>query len=184
MRPEGTAEGGEYSQSSLRDEGLCSDLPGVETPGYCRMSLRDKTPAACARRFLIAPRQQNRREALADAQAAGRLAYRHAGRFDSRALSRLDARPEAREGDQFNYRLTGKGVVDKRSLDAMDTAQFEALLDAVKEQLRQMGRQIYAGRAEAAPYRKGAATACDQCAYRSICRIDPWTHPFRVLRNS
>ncbi|MGA2656117.1 MAG: PD-(D/E)XK nuclease family protein [Verrucomicrobiota bacterium] len=129
-------------------------------------------------------REQNRRDALADAQEARKLAYRHAGRFDSRALSRLDARPEAREGDQFNYRLTGKGVVDKRSLDAMDTAQFEALLDAVKEQLRQMGRQIYAGRAEAAPYRKGAATACDQCAYRSICRIDPWTHPFRVLRNS
>jgi len=105
VRPEGTAEGGEYSQSSLRDEGLCSDLPDVETPGYCRMSLRDKTPAACARRFLIAPRQQNRREALADAQAAGRLAYRHAGRFDSRALSLLDAGPEVREGDQFNYRL-------------------------------------------------------------------------------
>jgi ATP-dependent helicase/nuclease subunit B len=128
-------------------------------------------------------REQNRREALADAQEARKLAYRHAGRFDSRVLCRLDARPEAREGDQFNYRLTGKGVVDKRSRDAMDTAQFEALLDAVKEQLRQMGRQIYSGRAEAAPYRKGALTACDQCSYRSICRIDPWTHPFRVLRS-
>ena len=127
-------------------------------------------------------REQNRREALADAQEARKLAYRHAGRFDRRVLRQLDARPEAHEGDQFNYRLTGKGAVDKRSRDAMDTAQFEALLEAVKEQLRQMGRQIYSGRADAAPYRKGAATACDQCSYRSICRIDPWTHHFRVLR--
>jgi ATP-dependent helicase/nuclease subunit B len=129
-------------------------------------------------------REANRSDALADAQAARKLAYRHTGRFDSRALSRLDARPAAREGDQFNYRLTSKGVVDKRSPEAMDTAQFQALLDAVKEQLRQMGRQIYSGRAEAAPYRKGAATACDQCSYRSICRIDPWTRQFRVLRSA
>jgi len=129
------------------------------------------------------PREQNRREALADAEGARRLAYRHAGRFDSRMLPRLDARPDVREGDQFNYRLTSKGVVDKRSREAMDTAQFEALLELVEEQLRQMGGQIYAGRAEAAPYRKGAATACDQCSYRSICRIDPWAHPFRVLRS-
>jgi len=129
-------------------------------------------------------RQANRRDALADAEAARKLAYRHTGRFDSQALSRLDARPEVREGDQFNYRLTGKGVVDKRSREAMDTAQFEALLDAVKEQLRQMGRQVYSGRAEVAPYRKGAAIACDQCSYRSICRIDPWTHQFRVLRSA
>ncbi|MGO9203963.1 MAG: PD-(D/E)XK nuclease family protein [Limisphaerales bacterium] len=128
-------------------------------------------------------REQNRRDALADAEGARKLAYRHAGRFDSRVLARLDARPDALEGDQFNYRLTGKGEVDKRSRDAMDTAEFAALLDAVKEQLRQMGRQIYSGRAEVAPFRKGAATACDQCSYRSICRIDPWTHHFRVLRS-
>ena len=128
-------------------------------------------------------REQNRRDALADAEGARELAYRHAGRFDSRVLARLDARPDALEGDQFNYRLTGKGEVDKRSRDAMDTAEFAALLDAVKEQLRQMGRQIYSGRAEVAPFRKGAATACDQCSYRSICRIDPWTHHFRVLRS-
>jgi len=98
-------------------------------------------------------------------------------------LPRLDARPDVRKGGQFNYRLTRKGVVDKRSRDALDTARFEALLELVEEQLRQMGPQIYAGRAEAAPHRKGAATACDQCSYRSVCRIDPWTHHFRVLRS-
>ena len=59
--------------------------------------------------------EQNRRDALADAERARKLAYRHAGRFDTRVLSRLDARPDVRQGDQFNFRLTGKGAVNKRS---------------------------------------------------------------------
>ena len=44
-----------------------------------------------------------RDEALADAAAARKRAYRHAGRFDAGALSRLDRTGAA---DQFNYRLT------------------------------------------------------------------------------
>src|SRR5437870_3893501 len=39
--PEGTAEP-VASQPSLRDLSLRLPLPGVETLGYCRMSLRDK----------------------------------------------------------------------------------------------------------------------------------------------
>ena len=35
---------------------------------------------------------------------------------------------------------------------------------------------------EVAPYRKGTMTACKRCDYQSICRIDPWTHRFRVLK--
>ncbi len=50
LRPEGTAGPKESSQSSLRDDGPSSGLPGVETPGYCQMSLRDKTSGAGARR--------------------------------------------------------------------------------------------------------------------------------------
>jgi ATP-dependent helicase/DNAse subunit B len=44
-----------------------------------------------------------------------------------------------------------------------------------------MGRRIFAGDVNVDPYRKGAETACDFCDYRGICRIDPWTHRFRVL---
>ena len=45
-----------------------------------------------------------------------------------------------------------------------------------------MGRAIVSGAARVDPYRKGKTTACDQCDYRAICRIDPWTHRYRVLR--
>jgi ATP-dependent helicase/DNAse subunit B len=32
------------------------------------------------------------------------------------------------------------------------------------------------------PFRKDKETACKFCDYRAICRIDPWTHSWRVLR--
>jgi ATP-dependent helicase/nuclease subunit B len=126
--------------------------------------------------------ERNRRDALADADAARQLAYRHTGRFDKDALHLLDSRPDARKGDQFNYRITKHGRVYKNSGEALSAAEFAALLDSVESNLREMGRQIYSGAAEVSPYRKGTMTACDYCDYRAICRIDPWTHKFRVLR--
>ncbi len=127
-------------------------------------------------------REANRIDALADPGHARKLAYRHTGRFDQRALRHLDRRPEAQQGDQFNYRLTQAGALYKNSREAMDPAQFQALLDSVEVNLRQMGERIYVGEATVAPYKKGAACACEQCSYQGVCRIDPWTHSYRVLR--
>jgi len=45
-----------------------------------------------------------------------------------------------------------------------------------------MGGEIFGGSVQVSPYRKGVVTACDQCSYQSICRIDPWTDSFRVLK--
>jgi ATP-dependent helicase/nuclease subunit B len=129
-------------------------------------------------------REQNRSDALAATEDARKLAYRHTGRFDFGALRQLDSRLEAQVGDQFNYRLNKDGQLDKRCREALSAAQFEALLDSIEANLLRMGQEVFAGRAEVAPYRKGKLTACDQCDYHSICRIDPWTHQFRILRKS
>jgi hypothetical protein len=43
--PAGTAETARPFQPSLRDSIHFASPPGVETPGYCRSSMRDKTPA-------------------------------------------------------------------------------------------------------------------------------------------
>jgi len=94
----------------------------------------------------------------------------------------LDARPEAREGDQFNYRLTNAGVPYKSSREAMSAQDFAALLELVEAHLKRMGREILSGQAAVDPYRKGGNTACDLCTYQAICRIDPWTQSFRVLK--
>lgn len=129
-------------------------------------------------------RERNRLEALADLEHARKLAYRHSGRFDVRALPYLDCRREATEGDQFNYRLTNAGRVYKTCKEAVATAEFNAMLARVEKSLRNMGKQVFAGQAEVDPYRKGAVTACDQCSYFAICRVDPWTHRYRVLRRA
>jgi len=127
-------------------------------------------------------RQPNRTVALAGHEDARKLAYRHSGRFDAGVLRLLDSRLDVSQGDQFNYRLTANGELHKNLREALPTKQFEALLASVEENLKKMGQQIYAGASAVAPYRKGADTACDQCGFQAICRVDPWTQPYRVLR--
>jgi ATP-dependent helicase/nuclease subunit B len=120
-----------------------------------------------------------RDEALSDAAGARRRAYRHAGRFDAGALSRLDRTQAA---DQFNYRLNKDGGVRSNSVEALPRAEFEALLDRVETQFQKMGRTIFSGAAQVDPYRKGHETPCEYCDFRAACRIDPWTHRYRGLR--
>jgi ATP-dependent helicase/nuclease subunit B len=122
-----------------------------------------------------------RDEALADAADARKRAYRHTGRFDATALPKLDS---AKAADQFNYRLNKDGSLRSNSVEALPRAEFEKLLDRVETQLREMGRAIFSGAAQVDPYRKGHETPCDFCDYRAVCRIDPWTHRYRVLRPS
>ena len=110
------------------------------------------------------------------------MAYRHTGRFSIDALPKLDSRSSIEAGDQFNFRRTNDGSVHKGSVEALPHVEFEALLDRVQTQLAEMGRAIFNGVASVDPYRKGADTACQYCDYEGVCRIDPWTHRYRVLR--
>jgi ATP-dependent helicase/nuclease subunit B len=149
-------------------------LPGVEQlvpAGFFYVNLRGKYDGGATRA-----------EALADAEESRRLAYRHTGRFSLDALPRLDRRPDATTGDQFNYRRNKDGALSKGSIEALPRADFEALLDRVETQLAEMGRAIFAGKAKVDPYRKGTETPCKFCDYGAVCRIDPWTHRYRVLR--
>jgi ATP-dependent helicase/nuclease subunit B len=122
---------------------------------------------------------KHRGEALSPGDGAS--AYQHAGRFNQEFLKLLDRR-DAEAGDQFNYRLTKAGKVHGACRDPVQAAEFQQMLDRVEEHLRRMGREIFGGVVSIDPYRKGSGTACDRCDYQAICRIDPWTHSFRVLR--
>ena len=123
----------------------------------------------------------DRTSALSDPDTARKMAYRHLGRFDQTALQQLDARPHASAGDQFNYRLTGNREIHKNCRDPLPAAGFRALLDSVEINLKKMGGKIYSGCIDVAPYRKGMVIPCTQCDFRPICRIDPWTHQYRLL---
>lgn len=149
-------------------------VPGVAKlipAGFFYVNLRGKYDSSATRE-----------DALVDAGESRRLAYRHTGRFSVDALPKLDKRPEAKTGDQFNYRRNKDGSLDKRSTEALPRVEFEGLLDRVETQLTGMGRAIFGGEAKVDPYRKGNETPCPFCDYRAVCRIDPWTHRYRVLR--
>jgi len=127
-------------------------------------------------------RGRSRAEVLAGAEDARKLAYRHTGRFDASVVRKLDRRPDVAQGDQFNFRLNKDGGLHANSVEALERAQFETLLETMERQLREMGARIFAGDTVVDPYRKGGTTPCAHCDYHAICRIDPWTHRYRVLR--
>jgi ATP-dependent helicase/nuclease subunit B len=122
-----------------------------------------------------------RAEVLGDGESK-KMAYRHNGRFDAGELRKFDRRPDVLKGDQFNFRLKKGGELPSNSAEAISCKEFAGLLDQVEDQLRSLGEQIFSGAAAVDPYRKGGTTACDYCDYRAACRIDPWTHQWRVLR--
>jgi len=66
----------------------------------------------------------------------------------------------------------------------MESDQFQRLLDGVADRIRSMGNRIFTGDIRVDPYRRGSDTPCDRCDARGICRIDPWTHAYRILRQS
>lgn len=108
-------------------------------------------------------------------------AYRHLGRFDKRIAPALSqSRSNATRG-LFNFSTNKDGKTSVRTRDPLEPTEFEALLSHVESKLREFGNRIYDGEIRLDPYRKGSVTACDQCAYRSVCRIDPARHVFRTL---
>jgi len=114
--------------------------------------------------------KKSRTEALDDPARALRESFQHSGRYDESFLEKLDP---AGKAEQFK--------THPRSYDRMGSQAFRSLLDRTVQNLRRFGEEIFAGRIEPEPYRKGSEVACGQCDYRAVCRFDPWTEPFRQL---
>jgi ATP-dependent helicase/nuclease subunit B len=123
------------------------------------------------------------RATLANAATARKEAYRHTGRFDATVLQKLDASGES-SGEQFKFRLKQDGQLYANCVEALPAGEFAELLARVETQLCEMGQRIFAGEAQVDPYRKGTETPCRFCDYAQVCRIDPWTHEYRVLRKA
>ena len=123
----------------------------------------------------------SRAEVLND-DSAWQQAFRHYGRLDASRLKLFDGRPEVKKGDQFNFRLNKDGALPSNPAEALAAPAFQQLLADVEERLRGLGRRIFAGETAVDPYRLGGKKACDYCDYRAACRINPWTHAWRVLR--
>jgi ATP-dependent helicase/nuclease subunit B len=101
--------------------------------------------------------------------------------FSDAIRARLDNRGEL-SGDQFRYQVTKEGKPYQGRFALMEDEAFQALLEEQEQVLQSLGRRIFQGDASVDPWKAGRAVACDQCDYPSVCRIDPWTHAYRVLR--
>ena len=75
----------------------------------------------------------NSRAAITTDDTARQAGYRHTGRFDLSALSKLDATGEP-SGEQFNFRLKKDGTPYANSTEPMTTDAFHLLLDQVEFQ--------------------------------------------------
>ncbi|MBI4660708.1 MAG: PD-(D/E)XK nuclease family protein [Verrucomicrobia bacterium] len=156
--------------TELGETGAELNASHLQPAGAFYVALRGAGGSAATRLDELEQRERARREG-----------FQHRGRFDAAYLDLFDNRGQSK-GDQFKYLKNKDGTLNKRGNDALPAEEFQTLVARVKEFLRRHGQAIFAGQVEAAPYRWRNETACDFCAYRPVCRFDPWTQPFRVLR--
>ena len=124
---------------------------------------------------------RTRQDVLETSKQSRLKRYQHLGRFDGAALSYFD-NSGALAGTQFNFRLKIDGTPFANNTDLLSSDDFRMLLDHVESELVRMGREIYDGLIEVNPFQHGIKTACDNCDCKSICRFDPWTQPYRILK--
>ena len=123
---------------------------------------------------------RSRTEAHEAEDGARTSSYQHSGRFLADALEQFDNR-RVSAGNQFKYRKNKGGELSERGTEAMPGPDFEALLARNEAFLRQHAEAIFAGELGVKPFRTSRETACERCDYRSICRFDPWSQPYRFL---
>ena len=109
--------------------------------------------------------------------------YQHHGVFSLEYKDFLDNRTGASKGEQISYEFKKDGGAKQKPFGALSPEAFHDMLQTLETKWKQMGEEIYAGRAAIQPYKIKKETACDQCSYASICRIDNWTHQnYRTLK--
>lgn len=126
---------------------------------------------------------KNRTELLENYDSARREAYQYHGRFNEDYLKLLDSRPDGENSGQFNYILKNDGQLRASSVEGMSSGSFNALIQKTEEFLKKYGESIFKGNFKIDPWRKkNGETACQECYYMSICRIDILNHKWRIVK--
>jgi ATP-dependent helicase/nuclease subunit B len=121
---------------------------------------------------------KSRAEAVGDETLGLGEDLKHAGVFDWGMIDSLDPK---RAAQMFTYGEGGPKAKPAAKYGALSSEDFRALLRETEDGLKKIGGEIYAGKVKIDPFRHGQKKACDQCQYAGVCRIDHWTHDFRVI---
>lgn len=84
-------------------------------------------------------------------------------RLDREMMDKSDVIPVERKKD---------GSFSARS-SVMSREELQTVSDYVNEKVKNIGREILAGRISVDPYEKGTAEACAYCTYKKVCGYDP-----------
>ncbi len=104
------------------------------------------------------------------------------GVFDARSLPILDADFVGGRSQVAKVYVKKDGHLGHRNKsDAVEPAEFEALLARAREQMGQAADGILAGRIEVTPFRLNRISPCPRCEFRSVCRFETTINRYRVL---
>ncbi len=106
------------------------------------------------------------------------------GLFDVGIASALDP---IEKGDSSYYNFfvknTGEALGHYNTRGAMESEQFERLLEFGRQKIQSLSEDILAGHMPVSPYRRGMMTPCTYCDFRALCRFDWQTHACRSLES-
>jgi ATP-dependent helicase/nuclease subunit B len=126
---------------------------------------------------------KSRDELYKEPEKARRLAYQYHGRFNADYLDLLDSRPDGENSGQFNYNITKNGKMNPNCVEPTNSIYFNALEREITEYVSTYGRKIFSGIFSIDPWKKkNGDSACDNCSYSGICRIDFLNHKWRIVR--
>jgi ATP-dependent helicase/nuclease subunit B len=100
-------------------------------------------------------------------------------------LADLDANLESGQSEYFSVYLKKDGTLGRADLsDALEEAEFRAVLDHVRRTLGSLGDALLGGGVDVRPYRlPGGSTPCGWCVYKSCCRFEWGIHEPRFLES-
>ena len=119
-----------------------------------------------------------RERVLADMRASGIISD------DVEVLTHLD-RDLLRNGSSraINVRVKKDGTPYKSS-STMDPDSFRLVSAYVDRKIRKIGAEIMEGAADMNPYEYGSKSACDLCAFKTMCGFDKGISGYRKRRIS
>lgn len=93
---------------------------------------------------------------------------------DQDIISHMDNDLEAgRSSDILKLELKKDGTIYESRTTSMSPGEFDTVRTFVMNKSKEICQEIYDGKIDISPYRKGASTACTYCDYRSVCQFDP-----------
>ena len=75
--------------------------------------------------------------------------------------------------DILKLELKKDGSIYESRTTSMSPGEFDTVRTFVMNKSREICQDIYDGKIDISPYRKGALTACTYCEYKSVCQFDP-----------